>query len=269
MYPELFTLHFANKTFIIMSYSFFYSLAVIFVVSGSFWIARKNKFTFKQIFFLLSTLVVSGFIGARLLHFIFNPEMYANGNLQLFDLHMRGFTIVGGLLFSIITGFIIGKVYQINIWRFGDITIPFVAGGIGIARMGCFLNGCCYGHITKMPWGVKFPILSLAHQYQISHGLSNIFVVLRVHPTQIYEMLYAGIGGIIVILINRKKVFDGAGILFFGMWFSLFRILNTYFRQLPESLILSETQYTIIYLIIFTGCLSIFLYKYKKIKNKK
>ncbi len=78
------------------------------------------------------------------------------------------------------------------------------------------------------------------------------------HPTQIYELIYAILGGVVVIFINKKNIFTEIGVLFFGMWFSVFRIINMYFRQLPKSLILSTWQYTIIYILIFIGCFLVF-----------
>jgi phosphatidylglycerol:prolipoprotein diacylglycerol transferase len=267
MHPELFVLHFADREIIIMSYSFFYALAIVFVIVGGYWALLKNGNTHKKIVCMIGSMGLAGLVGARLLHFVFNLSAYRDGQLHLFDLHMRGFTIVGGLLFAIIVGWFVSKKCNVNVWKFGDILVPFVAFGIAIARVGCFLNGCCFGHTTTLPWGIKFPILSFAHQYQISHGLSNFFTVLRVHPTQLYEMLYAIIGGVIVIIINRKKIFDGAGILFFGMWFSLFRLFNSFFRQMPDTLKITQLQYGVIYVGIFLFCFFIFLYLYRKIKN--
>ncbi len=268
MHPELFIFSIFGQNIVIMAYSFFYMFAIVFVIITSYFSARHNNFSVHQTLCLLGGGAVAGLLGARLLHFIFNPSMYgSSGSLHLFDLQMHGFTIVGGLIFAVMVGWVIGKLSNINIWKFGDATIPFVAFGIAIARVGCFLNGCCFGHVTHVPWGVQFPILSFAHQYQIVHGFSNIFVVLPVHPTQIYELIYAVLGGAIVIFINKKNIFVGAGILFFGMWFSIFRIVNMYFRQLPESLTLSVRQYTSIYILIFIGSLLIFIYKYNQINK--
>lgn len=267
MHSEFFVFNVFNREIIMMSYSFFYGLAVVFVVVTSYFNIRQYNFTNKQIVYLFVPIILGGFVGARFLHFVFNYSLYLEGELDFFDLHMRGFTIIGGLIFAMLTGFGMGKVYKVNMWKFGDVTIPFVAFGIGIARIGCFLNGCCFGHVTNMPWGVKFPILSFAHQYQITNGLSNIFIVLKVHPAQLYELVYVVVGGVIVILINRKRIFDGAGILFFGVWFSLFRLMNMYFRVLPDSLKISIFQYSLLYVFIFLVCSGLILWKIKcKIK---
>jgi len=269
MHPELFTLYFGNKEIVFLSYSFFYVVAIIFMLAGGYVALFKKGNSHKKIIFMIGSMGIAGLLGARFLHAAFNVSVYTSGQLHLFDLHMSGFTIVGGLIFAIITGWFVGKQCDVNVWQFGDIIVPFVAFSIAIARIGCFLNGCCFGHVTHMPWGVKFPLLSFAHQYQITHGIGNILSVSRVHPTQLYEMAAAVIGGMLVLVINHKKVFDGAGILFFGMWFSAFRLINMFFRQMPESLILSQNRYITIYFCIFIACFIIFLYQWKrqKIKN--
>ncbi|MEA3322758.1 MAG: prolipoprotein diacylglyceryl transferase family protein, partial [Patescibacteria group bacterium] len=269
MHPELFSFHLFGNNIIITSYSFFYTLAVLFVIVGSYMSVIRHDFSHKKALCMLFFVALAGFVGARLLHVVLNPSLYMSGQLHVLSLHMSGFTIVGGLIAAIIAGIIVGKMCGINVWRFGDIVVPYLGFGIAIARMGCFLNGCCFGHITSLPWGIKFPLLSYAHQYQITHGVGNIFAVARVHPTQIYEMLAVIIGSVFAIVINRKNIFPGAAILFFGMWFSAFRLMNMFFRQMPDSLILSQNKYIVVYFGIFVMCLIIFIYQLKrqKIKN--
>ena len=211
-------------------------------------IARKDVLVIVIIF------SVSGLFGARIIHFVFNFRDYFNGELSFFDLHMKNFTVVGGLLGTVIAGVLLSRKYKFNYWKIGDLLIPWVAFGIVFARVGCFLNGCCFGHVTSVPWGVKFPTFSFAHQYQMMQGLTNIFVVLKVHPTQLYELIAVALGGVCAILLNKKKVFDGLGFLFFVSWYSVFRAFNLYFRVLPDSMVLSLNQYILLHFIIFLFC---------------
>ena len=267
MYPELFTVHLWEHEWTAVSYSFFYTLAIAFVLIGSYTSAVKKGFSRKNTLILIGTMTVAGFIGARGLHVLFNPNTYINGELSIIDFHMAGFTIVGGILCAIFFGSIVGRIFFIDIWSFADNTIPFVGAGIAIARIGCFLNGCCFGHVTQVPWGIHFPLLSPAHVYQITHGFGNIFFTSAVHPTQLYEMIAVIIGSIIALLISRNNLFSGAAVLFFGMWFSGFRFINSFFREFPDSLILSIWEYGLIYCGIFLFCLTLFIIRLKKSKN--
>ena len=268
MHPELFSFYLFGNNIIITAYSFFYALAVLFVIVGSYIAVTRNGFSHKKALCMLFFVTLAGFVGARLLHVVLNPSLYVSGQLHVLSLHMSGFTIVGGLISAIVAGTIIGRLCHVNVWRFGDLVVPYLGFGVAIARMGCFLNGCCFGHVTSLPWGIKFPLLSYAHQYQITHGIGNIFAVARVHPTQIYEMIAVILGSIIAIIINRKKFFPGAAILFFGMWFSAFRLINMFFRQMPDSLILSQNKYIVVYFGIFVLCLIIFIYQLRRQKIK-
>lgn len=269
MYPELFTFNLLGKEITIIAYSFFYTLAILFVIGGSYLTITKNGFSRKVALRMLFFVTLASLTGARLLHWGLNPTLYTSEQLSPWALQLSGFTIVGGLISATVVGIIVGKFNKIEILRFGDLVVPYLGLSIAIARIGCFLNGCCFGKVTSVPWGVKFPILSYAHLYQLTHGVGSFFTVLSIHPTQIYEMLATIAGAIIAIIINRKHIFHGAGIIIFGGWFSLFRAMNMFFRQMPDSLILSSSGYAILYLSIFIFLMIIFFYKYKGCDQKK
>ena len=73
---------------------------------------------------------------------------------------------------------------------------PSAALGHMFGRLGCFMNGCCYGKACSLPWAVHFPF---DHE---THGLG-------VHPTQIYE----SIGNLLIFIglsaFYPKRKFDG------------------------------------------------------------
>jgi phosphatidylglycerol---prolipoprotein diacylglyceryl transferase len=82
------------------------------------------------------------------------------------------------------------------VWKFGDALAPSIALGYVPGRLGCLMNGCCYGRETTLPWAIHFPT---DHE---THGAA-------VHPTQVYEMLLsAGLYASLAWLYRRKK-FDG------------------------------------------------------------
>ncbi|MDD3887079.1 MAG: prolipoprotein diacylglyceryl transferase, partial [Victivallaceae bacterium] len=59
-----------------------------------------------------------------------------------------------------------------------DISAPAIAIAHACGRIGCFLNGCCYGGATDLPWGVCYPAGSAADL--AGHGAA-------LHPVQLYE----------------------------------------------------------------------------------
>ena len=78
-----------------------------------------------------------------------------------------------------------------------DAVAPAVAVGIAFGRIGCFLNGCCYGSVCELPWAVRFPVDTLPWFRQVDAGLISVAATtsLPVHPTQ----LYASIAGFVTL----------------------------------------------------------------------
>jgi len=86
-----------------------------------------------------------------------------------------------------------------------SVTIPGAAA-FSVARVGCFLTGCCAGKETDLPWGVVFP-----NADSVSASLTNVHAV---HPTQLYELILALIGSPLCLFIV-KKAHAGEGSRFF------------------------------------------------------
>jgi prolipoprotein diacylglyceryltransferase len=97
--------------------------------------------------------------------------------------------------------------------------------------------------------------LSEAHKYQLLNNETNILTVLPVHPTEIYELLAAGIGLFLASFLIRKKAPDGIAFLSFGIWFMAFRWFDYYLMVLPRTFQASPYFYPILYgfLIILCG----------------
>lgn len=260
MHPELFVIHWANFVWVVRAYGFFYFLATILVVVGAFFLARKRGFERNKLFIFLLSVSVSGFAGARILHFLTNWEAYASGGYNIFSLSMEGFAISGGIACALLAGWLVSKKMKLDFWKLGDTSVVFLGVGIFMARIGCFLNGCCFGKKTSLPWGVHFPNLSQAHQYQLSHGIGNFFTASAIHPTQIYEALAALIGSLLAIYFISKKYPAGVAILYFILWFSFFRLINLQMRVMPGTFDAPDIFYPLFYVGVMIGC-SIFLYK--------
>ena len=261
MQPELFTFQIGTYSHTIMAYSFFYTLATLVVVGGTFVIAVHKGINKKHMVILLMAITMSGFVSARLWHIVTNWSLYASKQMSMYAWDMEGFAIVGGLIGAIISGYIVSRILHMNFWMLGDLSVIFLGIGIALARIGCFLNGCCFGHIANLPWSVRFPVLSSAHKYQIVHGEGSIFGTYAVHPTQIYELVAALIGSVIAWYLMKKKYPHGVAIAAFGIWFATFRLINMHFRVFPDSLHVSWGFYPLIYSTFIIACCAIVAYK--------
>ncbi len=128
-----------------------------------------------QILSIATFLIIFAMLGARLFYVIqywadFNGDWAA----ILMLTQREGFVFYGGFIAGLLYLIWYCANYKLSFWKFMDLVIPGAALGYGIGRIGCFLNGCCYGAITKVPWAVIFP-----------HHPGELH-----HPTQLYEAIF-------------------------------------------------------------------------------
>ncbi|MFA6241203.1 MAG: prolipoprotein diacylglyceryl transferase [Candidatus Hydrogenedentales bacterium] len=162
--------------------------------------------------------LLAGLIGTRILHIIMFPENYSwtrpLGWIAIWE---------GGLVFQGAIPPALAVIYfnlrrnGMPFWKSIDIAAPYVALGHAIGRIGCFLNGCCYGQRTDMPWGIQFPRIPfdltkaspLGSPPYLDHcerfGLSRAQDLwsFPVHPTQLYSVLALCLLCVTLLLIRK------------------------------------------------------------------
>jgi phosphatidylglycerol:prolipoprotein diacylglycerol transferase len=157
-------------------------------------------------------LIVAGVVGARALYVItYWRESFAGQPWwEVFMIHHGGLVFYGGLIAAVLSAVVYVKWKKLPPMKVGDALAPSIALGHVFGRLGCFLNGCCYGSACALPWAVHFPT---AHE---TGGAG-------VHPTQLYEaglnlVLYAGLAW-----LHRRKRFDGQ---VFGLYLIAYALLR-------------------------------------------
>lgn len=145
-------------------------------------------------------ILVLAIVGGRGLFVLTHWSEYARDFWGIFRLWEGGLMLYGGYILAIAGGIAYVRRTGLSLWKIADSAAPAMALGIGIGRLGCFLNGCCFGLPTSLPWGVEFPSDSYA---------SYTFPGMPIHPSQLYLAL-AGIGLFLVLLrLDRTPRFDG------------------------------------------------------------
>lgn len=144
--------------------------------------------------------ILASIAGARLTYVVAHWGYYATDIARAFKVWDGGLTLYGGVTAGVIVGFLFFRRRGLDPWLGVDLAAPALALGIGIGRLGCFLNGCCFGHECHLPWAVTFPAGS---------GAADIFPGIALHPTQIYESLAAFAVMGVLLIVDRKKPFDG------------------------------------------------------------
>lgn len=213
--------------------------------------ARETDIPPDSVTDLALLLLISGIIGGRLLYVLLNIREYIENPVEIVMLQHGGLVFYGGAIGGIAALIIYARKRGFPIYKIGDLMVPYVALGQGIGRIGCFLNGCCWGKPTDSFFGVVFP------------GSGQ-----PVHPTQIYSSL-----GLIFIygllrLLQKMKVKEGLVSISYGLFYSMFRFLMEFLRgdNMIELFGLTFSQF--VSAIIFIVCIVLFLTR-MKLKDAK
>jgi phosphatidylglycerol:prolipoprotein diacylglycerol transferase len=127
----------------------------------------------------------------------------------------------GGFLGMILAGVYYARRKKRSFWELADLVSSVAPIGLGLGRIGNFINGELYGRVTTLPWGVVFP----------EGGPSPR------HPSQIYEALAEGLLLFIALgWLYRRNYREGT--VFWGLigFYGLVRFLVEFVRQ-PDTLI--------------------------------
>ena len=194
--------------------------------------AQRKGIPATQIIDLVFYILLSSILGARILFVLLNLDYYKERLLDTLKIWEGGLVFYGGLIFAFFTVVWFLKKNKLPVWKVADILAAPLAFGIAIGRMGCFLNGCCYGKIS-FSQGFCFPAKDNppAFAQQVSDGLIPPGAVssLPVLPTQLYELLACLVIFFLLLWLERKKHFAG-----FSFW--MFILLYSFFRFVIESL---------------------------------
>jgi phosphatidylglycerol---prolipoprotein diacylglyceryl transferase len=140
--------------------------------------------------------ILGGIAGARLLFVIQNLSDYRDGTVlqilfQLVNIAGGGLVVYGALLGAGVAFFLFTWRHKLPRLALADVVAPSLILGLAIGRIGCFLNGCCWGGISNIPWAVSFPKDSPPYLSHLHRGLIQVANLqsLPVHPTQLYDSI--------------------------------------------------------------------------------
>jgi phosphatidylglycerol:prolipoprotein diacylglycerol transferase len=166
---------------------------------------------------LLFYLVLGVIVGGRLGYILFyNLGQYLSHPLEIFAVWQGGMSFHGGLLGVFAATVIFCRRRKLPILLTGDILVTSATIGLGLGRIGNFINAELWGRVTDLPWGMVFP----------GGG------PLPRHPSQLYEATLEGLLLFLILyLLNRRKVAEGVPFFCFFIGYGLFRFLVEFVRQ--------------------------------------
>jgi phosphatidylglycerol---prolipoprotein diacylglyceryl transferase len=166
-------------------------MAFIFAPWLAWWRARREGLDGDAILDMGFWIFVAGLIGARALYCYEYWGRDIHNLMEAFQYWKGGIVYYGGVVGGAVGFFAYRRFYPFPIRPYIDVIAPSIALGTFFGRLGCFLNGCCYGDQCQLPWAVSFPAESAAWWHQVKAGLlsEGASHSLRVHPTQLYSAL--------------------------------------------------------------------------------
>ena len=177
-------------------------LAVVAVIALAVLEARRVGLAEEHIYSVALWGIIGGILVSRLLHVIDKWDYYMANPRQIIG--FAGLTVYGAVLGALLAVLIYCWVKKLSFWQVGDIAAPGAILGQAIGRIGCFINGCCYGLPTSLPWGVAYTNPDSYCQFD---GL--------VQPTQIYHLIWNLIGFGILWSLRRRLKPQGSLFLFY------------------------------------------------------
>ena len=138
---------------------------------------------------------IGGILGLRIGYFLTHPPALEwQGNpLEIFRIDHGGLVLYGGILVGI-PGCILFLLRKgVSLWKIADLAAPSLAAGLAFGRLGCFLNGCCFGKTVNGFPGICFPAQSPPWIHQVRARIldSHMPHSLPVIPTQILSSIGA------------------------------------------------------------------------------
>lgn len=264
MHRILFTIPIGQNGLPIFSYGFMMMLGFALGIYLTYRRAIARGIDGQKILDLGLYVVLAGVFGARLQFVITDILIPGHASTtpfwQYFAVWEGGLTYQGGLVLATLVAILYMRRHKLPIGRTLDAFAPGLAFGTAFGRIGCYLNGCCFGRITDPDFAlaVQFPLdgsgINASHYYHalFRHNPEAFFaevervgldpktvmesmaqaIPVSVHPTQLYSAAGLIALGVVLLLFDRTlpRLFDGMLFLLFLMLYSVMRIAVEVFR---------------------------------------
>jgi len=164
--------------------------------------------------YLMAGVVLGGRLGYVL---FYDLKAYLQSPLDILAVWKGGMSFHGGLIGVIVSVILYGRNYKLPFWGITDILTVSVPIGLGLGRLGNFINGELFGRVTQVPWGMVFP----------EGG------PLPRHPSQLYEAFLEGVILFLLLWILKDRFKNRTGVLssIFLIGYSIIRFALEFFRE--------------------------------------
>lgn len=223
----------------------FFVFAVLAFAAAAFLAVRRARaadLSGPQLGVLGAATLLSFVGGARLSYLLIYWDYYRRHSSEVFRIQEGGLTFVGGLLAAFLAVSVLLRFYRKPVFPTINRMIPPLVLAQAIARIGCFLQGCCYGDLTGRSWGVVYPSETV-----------------RRHPVQLYESGALFLLFFLLLRLERSKRRTGTNLLWYGLLYGLYRSAADFLRADSVNLAagLKLSQWIALLLVFLCGFLLI------------
>jgi len=200
-------------------YGVMVALAIVVIILWVSWQIKKGAaISYDTLFTAALVGIPSGVVISRLLHVIDRWDYYGENWGQIVG--GGGLTIYGAVLGAALGVWVYSKFSKFKFAYIADLIAPGLILSQVVGRIGCTINGCCYGDACDLPWGIVY-----------SHPKSLAINAGVVHPTQVYEIIYLlVIFGVIMVLKDRLRPHGSLFTVYLALY-SLWRIGIDFIRD--------------------------------------
>lgn len=197
-------------------------------------------------------MLVCGIVGARIVYIVLNFQYYARNPMEIVNLTKGGLVWYGALIFGMIAAAWHVHKKKISFWTAADLFAPYIALAQAFGRIGCLLNGCCYGSVA--PSG---SILNIVFPGESAFR----------YPTQIFSAMALLLIFAILRIWQDRRHFIGEIFLGYCLLYSVKRFIIEFFRGDNPRIFHGLTISQLISVAIFIVCFGLFIYRCLKWKH--
>jgi phosphatidylglycerol:prolipoprotein diacylglycerol transferase len=218
---------------------------------------KEAKLTSDQASNMIFIAMVSGVLGSRIFYVIQFWEQFRDNWVDIIRIDKGGLVFYGGFILALISLYTYCRKIKVDFLKVFDIMTPAMTIGHACGRIGCFLNGCCFGTITNSSFGVKYPVYSEPYMRYPDAAL---------HPVQLYEAAFNFVMCGVMLYLVRKVRYKGLPMGIYFIAYGLMRFIFEFFRGDNAKMAgFTIAQYIGIGLIAAGAVITIFSFKHREL----